>query len=289
MCCENGACRNAATRSDPPSLCNERTVHSGSSLRSARTSGLADARCGPSPGEVAARSAFARPIFTRAKPAAERTGLLSSSVRLQPSALGRLRAADRFAIAFASGHHIPATRRRFATNGTFGPRFAKDAYERTCGCESGPLRPAGANSAFKIQYSKFRITRSGCSLRKARQVRQRTAGLRRRRLRPAGLFETEFVGNHFHHNGHGCGPPPSSRSHIKHQRLQAAERCAIKVADKTTDFYSSRFAACQSASISSSESSCKLLPAAALCSSIRLKRRMNFLFVRSSADSGSTP
>ena len=240
---------------------------------------------------------FDGPIQNRDKPAAERTGLLSSSVRLQPSARGRLRAADRFAIAFASGHHIPATRRRFATNGTFGPRLAKDAYERTFGREErafagrscGPLRPAGANSAFKIQYSKFRITRSGCSLRKARQVRQRTAGLRRRRLRPAGLFETEFVGNHFHHNGHGCGPPPSSRSHIKHQRLQAAERCAIKVADKTTDFYSSRFAACQSASISSSESSCKLLPAAALCSSIRLKRRMNFLFVRSSADSGSTP
>ena len=267
MCCENGACRDAATRSDPPSLCNERTVHSGSSLRSARTSGLADASSGPSPGEAAARSAFARPIFTRAKPAAERTGPLSSSARKQPSARGRLRAADRFAIAFASGHHIPATRRRFATNGIFRPRLAKRTHERTCGREvrafagrsCGPLRPAGANSAFKIQYSKFRITRSGCSLRKARQVRQRTAGLRRReaaarrcltasiplkpspfgrkfsiqnselhtraavcgvhakfgnelracaaaRLRPAGLFETEFVGDHFHHNGRGCAP-----------------------------------------------------------------------------------
>ena len=185
MCCENGACRDAATRSDPPSLCNERTVHSGSSLRSARTSGLADASSGPSPGEAAARSAFARPIFTRAKPAAERTGLLSSSARKQPSARGRLRAADRFAIAFASGHHIPATRRRFATNGIFRPRLAKDAYERTCGRESGPSRgEAAARCALRaqIQNSIFKIQNYALGLQPAERtpVRQRTAGLRRR-------------------------------------------------------------------------------------------------------------
>ena len=193
MCCENGACRNAATRSDPPSLCNERTVHSGSSLRSARTSGLADARCGPSPGEVAARSAFARPIFTRAKPAAERTGLLSSSVRLQPSARGRLRAADRFAIAFASGHHIPATRRRFATNGTFGPRLAKDAYERTCGCEERPAAPGGRK--FSIQNSIFKI-------------QNYTLGLQPAEGTPSSATNCGPP------PPRGCGPPVSSRPNL---------------------------------------------------------------------------
>jgi len=38
------------------------------------------------------------------KPAAERTGLLSSDARLQPSARGRLRAADCYAIEFAAKH-----------------------------------------------------------------------------------------------------------------------------------------------------------------------------------------
>ena len=202
MCCENGACRDAATRSDPPSLCNERTVHSGSSLRSARTSGLADASSGPSPGEAAARSAFARPIFTRAKPAAERTGLLSSSARKQPSARGRLRAADRFAIAFASGHHIPATRRGLRRTHTSGPSRGEAAAR----CA---LRAQIQNSIFKIQNYAL-----GLQPAERAPVRQRTASLRRREaaarrslrdricwqpfppqqawLRPAALFEVAY-------------------------------------------------------------------------------------------------
>ena len=44
------------------------------------------------------------PIQTRDKPAAERTGLLSSSARMQPSARGRLRAAGRSATEFTDDH-----------------------------------------------------------------------------------------------------------------------------------------------------------------------------------------
>ena len=44
------------------------------------------------------------PIPVQVQPAAERTGLLSSSARLQPSAKGRLRAADRSAIEFTDDH-----------------------------------------------------------------------------------------------------------------------------------------------------------------------------------------
>ena len=73
----------------PPSLRDKQTP-SGCSLRSARRFGYelrasAAGGCGPL-GPIG-------PILTQNQPAAERTGLLSSSARLQPSAQGRLRPA----------------------------------------------------------------------------------------------------------------------------------------------------------------------------------------------------
>ncbi len=50
--------------------------------------------------ETAARRSLARSIPTQGNPAAERMGLRSSGVRMQPSARGRLRAAGRCATAF---------------------------------------------------------------------------------------------------------------------------------------------------------------------------------------------
>ncbi len=75
------------------------------------------------------------------RPAAERTGLLSSSARMQPSARGRLRAAGRSATELA-GKHFHLNRR---------------------------LRVAAASRKpqFKIQYSKFGMTKSDRSLRSA--------------------------------------------------------------------------------------------------------------------------
>ena len=95
-----------------------------------RADAKADARSGPSRGKAAARCALAganskftatcRIDSARGKPAAERTGLLSSSARLQPSAQGRLRAA-----------------------GPGGPILLAGISITIGGC--GPLRPFGRN------------------------------------------------------------------------------------------------------------------------------------------------
>ena len=95
-----------------------------------RADAKADARSGPSRGKAAARCALAganskftatrRIDSARGKLAAERTGLLSSSARLQPSARGRLRAA-----------------------GPGGPILLAGISITIGGC--GPLRPFGRN------------------------------------------------------------------------------------------------------------------------------------------------
>ena len=92
-------------------------------------------------------------------------GLLSSSARMQPSARGRLRAADRCAIEFAGNHFRHSQRLQVAPR----PILLAYVYTRAAACEvparadarSGPSRGEAAarcalraqihNSIFKIQ------------------------------------------------------------------------------------------------------------------------------------------
>ena len=100
-------------------------IKSGCSLRSARTSGLADARCGPSPPPGCGPPGPDGPIpETSPQPSGR-----ACDVEEQPSARGRLRAAGRCATEFAGRH-----------------------FDQNCGC--GLL---AASTKPQIQHSKFKI------------------------------------------------------------------------------------------------------------------------------------
>ena len=154
----------------------------------------AEAKCRPSPGEAQARTVLTDRFQLQGQSAAERRGWRRKGAALRP---GRLRATSRFTTDFSAKHF---------------------------GC-CGLLRPSGRK--FRIQYSKFRITNSGRSLRST-QVRQRTAGLRRPQAaarRP--LARSIPTQNHPHSRADGlatlekqpsarggCGLPTSTTSNL---------------------------------------------------------------------------
>ena len=99
---------------------------------------------------------------------------------------------------------------------TSGPAEREDAALRP-----GRLRAAAVPSG--TANSIFRITNSGCSLRKARQRRQGAAGLRRRRLRPADPCGIESDGKALY----------SHQSHKKAGRTPEKERApTVKILPK---------------------------------------------------------
>ena len=90
----------------------------------------------------------------------------------------------------------------------FGSQPAKERSKRTCGTRAAGLRrrEAAARCALRAQIhnSKFRIMKSGCSLRSACLQRERAAGLRRPSLRPARPLQGRFLPE--------ASPQPSGRA-----------------------------------------------------------------------------
>ena len=120
---------------------------------------LRDASCGPSPPEAAARRCLTASILLAASP--QPSGR-ACDMEEQPSARGRLRAAGRCATDFTSRHFHPNKRLRAAIR----PQIVRiQSRHRAAACED-------------------------------RQRRQGAAGLRRRRLRPADLFEVDPLPMH---------------------------------------------------------------------------------------------
>ena len=145
-----------------------------------------------------------------------------------------------------------ASCRLFFHNGTefIGPQFAmalfrsrkykiKNDIRSACeghaqadlqDAKSGPSPGEAANSKFRIQDSKLC---SGCSLRRARQVRQRTVGLRRReaaarrplpRSIPVASDKPAAERMGLHERPADARMQPSARG-----RLRAAGRCATEL------------------------------------------------------------
>ena len=113
----------------------------------------------------------------------------------------------------------------------FVPELAKRPHERTCGREErafagAKLQPAAvpfgtANSSFKIQNSELPI---GLQPAESTQVRLRTAGLRRRKLRPARPFQGR--NSELQIRGAACEG--------RHERMRAAGLRRPQAAARTT-------------------------------------------------------
>ena len=154
----------------PPSLRDKQTP-SGCSLRSARIFGYelrasAAGGCGPL-GPIG-------PILTQNQPAAERTGLLSSSARLQPSAQGRLRAAAPYGRKFRIQNSKFKMTRIYPASSGRGLRRA-----RTNGRKSGHELRASAGRRLQPSVASRRTDTLGQQPAERTQIRERVAGLRR--------------------------------------------------------------------------------------------------------------